>query len=162
MSRFERSFSWREVARIAVVAVAGLVALARRRQQQWAREVVLVAAIGGMALAHDQVEHPPFGTNLTYPIEQYSRFHQTSGSTGRPMRWLDTPDSWAWVCKCWGVIFTAAGVGPGEHERALAQIVQGQRREDEAQPGELDRIAAEMAHVGVKGLRTGYAQEDRA
>src|SRR5687768_5018648 len=46
-------------------------------------------------LEQDQVEHPPFGTNLTYPIEQYSRFHQTSGSTGRPMRWLDTPGSWA-------------------------------------------------------------------
>ena len=27
----------------------------------------------------DQAEHPPFGTDLTYPLERYSRFHQTSG-----------------------------------------------------------------------------------
>src|SRR4051794_38851862 len=33
---------------------------------------------------------PPYGTNLTYPISRYTRFHQTSGTTGTPIRWLDT------------------------------------------------------------------------
>ena len=48
-------------------------------------------------LEADQVAHPPYGTNLTYPLERYTRFHQTSGSGGTPMRWLDTPASWEWV-----------------------------------------------------------------
>ena len=43
-------------------------------------------------LVADQAEHPPYGSNLTYPLDRYSRLHQTSGtSTGRPLRWLDTP-----------------------------------------------------------------------
>lgn len=63
-----------------------------------------------------QVERPPYGTNLTYPVEAYCRFHQTSGSsgTGKPMRWLDTPESWQWFGKCWGTIFKAAGVRRGD------------------------------------------------
>jgi phenylacetate-CoA ligase len=61
-------------------------------------------------LEHDQVEHPPFGTNRTEPFEHYRRFHQTSGSSGRPMRWLDTDESWGWFKKVWGILFTAAGV----------------------------------------------------
>src|SRR5213595_108946 len=43
-------------------------------------------------LAADQLSTPPFGTNLTYPIEHYTRFHQTSGTAGNPLRWLDTPE----------------------------------------------------------------------
>ena len=65
-------------------------------------------------LERDQEEHPPFGSNLTYGLEQYCRFHQTSGSSGRPMRWLDTAQSWDWFKKCWGIIFAAAGVGEGD------------------------------------------------
>lgn len=61
-------------------------------------------------LERDQAGYPPFGTNLTYPIEQYCRYHQTSGSSGRPMRWVDTSESWAWFRKCWRIIFAAAGV----------------------------------------------------
>src|SRR5207247_1621811 len=30
----------------------------------------------------DQEASPPFGTNLTFPIERYSRMHQTSGTSG--------------------------------------------------------------------------------
>src|SRR5689334_11343435 len=42
-------------------------------------------------LVADQASHPPFGTNLTYPLDQYVRLHQTSGSSGdAPLRWLDT------------------------------------------------------------------------
>ncbi|HYE21644.1 MAG TPA: AMP-binding protein [Tepidisphaeraceae bacterium] len=61
-----------------------------------------------------QVARPPYGTNLTYPVERYCRYHQTSGSGGRPMRWLDTAESWNWFKKLWGIIFRAAGVGPGD------------------------------------------------
>ncbi|HSI33334.1 MAG TPA: AMP-binding protein [Tepidisphaeraceae bacterium] len=61
-----------------------------------------------------QVARPPYGTNLTYPVERYCRYHQTSGSGGRPMRWLDTAESWNWFKKLWGIIFRAAGVVPGD------------------------------------------------
>lgn len=57
-------------------------------------------------LAADQAEHPPYGTALTFPAEQYTRLHQTSGtSTGRPLRWLDTPQSWDWLLDCWRAAF---------------------------------------------------------
>jgi phenylacetate-CoA ligase len=61
-------------------------------------------------LSEDQAAHPPFGTNLTYPLEQYVRLHQTSGTTGRPLRFLDTTDSWEWWRQCWQHIYRAAGV----------------------------------------------------
>ena len=40
-------------------------------------------------LVTDQSAHPPFGTNLTYPLERYVRVHQTSGTSGAPLRWLE-------------------------------------------------------------------------
>ncbi|HTS65386.1 MAG TPA: AMP-binding protein [Candidatus Acidoferrales bacterium] len=61
-------------------------------------------------LINDQSKYPPYGSNLTFPVEEYSRLHQTSGTTGRPMRWLDTPESWDWVLECWARIFNSAGV----------------------------------------------------
>src|SRR5688572_7314214 len=61
-------------------------------------------------LSEDQAAHPPFGSNLTYPIERYIRLHQTSGTTGRPLRFLDTADSWEWWRECWQPIYRAAGV----------------------------------------------------
>lgn len=65
-------------------------------------------------LEADQVANPPYGTNLTYPLERYTRYCQTSGTGGRPMRWLDTSDSWSWVGRCWGTIFRAADVTPAD------------------------------------------------
>lgn len=62
----------------------------------------------------DQAENPLYGTNLTYPLERYCRYHQTSGSGGRPVRWLDTAESWNWFKKCWGTIYRAAGLRPEE------------------------------------------------
>ncbi len=61
-------------------------------------------------LAADQAAHPPFGTNLTYPIERYVRLHQTSGTAGTPIRWLDTPESWGWWERCWEFVLRGAGV----------------------------------------------------
>jgi phenylacetate-CoA ligase len=66
-------------------------------------------------IAADQAEHPPFGSNLTYPLERYIKLHQTSGTSGgRPIRWLDTAESWAWWAELWGYVYTGAGVGPGD------------------------------------------------
>ena len=65
-------------------------------------------------LVADQRAHPPFGTNLTYPLERYTRFHQTSGTGGAPLRWLDTPESWDWMLENWEEIYRVAGVGPGD------------------------------------------------
>ena len=61
-------------------------------------------------LSEDQAAHPPFGTNLTYPIERYARLHQTSGTTGQPLRLLDTAESWDWWRECWQSVYRAAGV----------------------------------------------------
>jgi phenylacetate-CoA ligase len=65
-------------------------------------------------LVADQAAHPPFGSNLTYPLERYVRVHQTSGTTGAPIRWLETQASWDWWARCWAFVLAAAGVGPGD------------------------------------------------
>jgi len=63
-------------------------------------------------LLADQDMHPPFGSNLTYPLERYVRLHQTSGSSGdHPLRWLDTAESWEWWERIWAEhVYGAAGV----------------------------------------------------
>src|SRR3989442_10118814 len=54
-------------------------------------------------LVADQGDAPPFGTNLTYPVDRYVRLHQTSGSSGgHPLHWPDPPDSWGWCARLWG------------------------------------------------------------
>ena len=61
-------------------------------------------------LVADSAAHPPFGTNLTYPLEDYTRYHQTSGTTGQPLRVLDTAATWDWWGRCWIEVLQAAGV----------------------------------------------------
>jgi phenylacetate-CoA ligase len=61
-------------------------------------------------LVADQAAHPPFGTNLTYPLERYVRVHQTSGTSGQPIRWLETQASWDWWAHCWGFVLAGAGL----------------------------------------------------
>lgn len=64
-------------------------------------------------LVQDQNAHPPYGTNLTFDRNSYSRLHQTSGTTtGTPMRWLDTPESWQWFLDSWAQIFRMVGLTP--------------------------------------------------
>lgn len=58
----------------------------------------------------DQAENPPYGTNLTYDLEKYVRFHQTSGTTGKPLKWLDTEESWDTFARCWCFVYAGAGV----------------------------------------------------
>jgi phenylacetate-CoA ligase len=65
-------------------------------------------------LGRDQEAHPPYGSDLTFPLDRYVRVHQTSGTTGRPLRWLDTAESWDWWQRCWMFVYRAAGVGPGD------------------------------------------------
>ena len=61
-------------------------------------------------ITEDQRASPPFGTNLTYPVERYSRYHQTSGTAGVPLRWLDTEESWQWMLRNWEQILRVARV----------------------------------------------------
>lgn len=66
-------------------------------------------------LIDDQTAHPPYGSNLTYPLARYTRFCQTSATTtGSPMRWLDTPESWNWMLDNWVRVYQAAGVAAGD------------------------------------------------
>src|SRR6516162_7389885 len=65
-------------------------------------------------LLHDQAANPPYGSVLTYPRERYCRLHQTSGTAGQPLRWLDTPESWAWMLDCWDAMFALIGLRPDD------------------------------------------------
>jgi phenylacetate-CoA ligase len=61
-------------------------------------------------LIEDQTAHPPYGSNLTYPIERYTRLWQTSSTTGKPLYWLDTPESLQWMLDNWTRVYEAADV----------------------------------------------------
>jgi phenylacetate-CoA ligase len=65
-------------------------------------------------LVDDQLVNPPFGTNLTYPIERYVRINQTSGTTGKPLYWLDTAESWDAMLDNWERVYRAADVRSGD------------------------------------------------
>jgi phenylacetate-CoA ligase len=66
-------------------------------------------------LVDDQRAHAPYGSNLTYPLDRYTRFCQTSATTtGTPLRWLDTPESWDWMIGNWLRVYHAAGIGAGD------------------------------------------------
>jgi phenylacetate-CoA ligase len=61
-------------------------------------------------LVRDRLNQPPYGSNLTFPLERYARCHQTSGTTTVPIRWLDTIESWSHIVDNWIQIFDAAGI----------------------------------------------------
>ncbi len=61
-------------------------------------------------IIRDRLASPPYGTNLTFPLEKYIRCHQTSGTTSVPIRWLDTRESWERITGNWQQIFDAAGI----------------------------------------------------
>jgi phenylacetate-CoA ligase len=65
-------------------------------------------------LVEDQASGPPFGTNLTYPLERYTQVWQTSGTTGRPLRVLDTAEDWAWWRELFAHTLSVAGIGEGD------------------------------------------------
>lgn len=66
-------------------------------------------------LERDQADCPPYGTNLSFPLIDYTRLHQTSGSSGVPMRCLDRAEDWNWWKNLWATIYRAAGV----HEKDI-------------------------------------------
>jgi phenylacetate-CoA ligase len=65
-------------------------------------------------LLADQAAHPPYGTNLTEPLERFTHVHQTSGTSGATLRILSTDEDWAWWRRCWGETLAACGVGAGD------------------------------------------------
>jgi phenylacetate-CoA ligase len=65
-------------------------------------------------LVDDRETFPPYGSNLTFPIENYTRFCQTSGTSGHPMAWLDSRDDWRVMLDCWERIYLKAGLEAGE------------------------------------------------
>lgn len=66
-------------------------------------------------LVADQLLHPPYGTNLTEPLERYARFHQTSGTTtGQPLVWLDTRESWNGLLDIWRTIYARLEIGAND------------------------------------------------
>ncbi len=65
-------------------------------------------------LAEDHANHPPYGSNLSYPIDKYTRLHQTSGTSGKPMAWLDTPEGWQWILDSWKVVWRECGAKAGD------------------------------------------------
>src|SRR5438445_185112 len=61
-------------------------------------------------ITEDQRTSPPLGTNLTYSVDRYTRYHQTSGTAGVPLRWLDNEESWRWMLGNWQQILRVAEV----------------------------------------------------
>jgi len=61
-------------------------------------------------LIQDQSRHPPYGTNLSFPLGEYTQYWQTSGTSTAPIRWLDTLESLGWMLDCWDYYFAAMGV----------------------------------------------------
>ena len=64
-------------------------------------------------LVEDRQLNPPYGSNLTFPISEYSKFNQTSGTQGVPMSWFDTKEDWRWMLKNWNVVLDSVGVKKG-------------------------------------------------
>ncbi len=56
----------------------------------------------------------PWGTNLTFPLDEYIRFHRTSGTRGHPLAVLDTAEDWQWWLDCWQFVLDAADIGAND------------------------------------------------
>ena len=65
-------------------------------------------------LAADHEQHSPYGSNLTFPLANYHRFHQTSGTRGKPLIWLDDLAGWNWILDNWEWVWRGTGAKPGE------------------------------------------------
>jgi len=55
-----------------------------------------------------------FAKNLTFPVEQYSRFHRTSGTRGHALAVLDTESDWRWWIETWQFVLDAAELTPSD------------------------------------------------
>jgi len=61
-------------------------------------------------ITEDIAANPPYGTNLTYPLQAYSRLCQSSGTASGPLPTLDTTESWNALLDVWDQVYEAAGV----------------------------------------------------
>ena len=50
----------------------------------------------------------------------------------------------------------------GKHQRALAEIVDQKRRQHEIEPSRLDRLASEVAQIGIERLAAGHGEKHRS
>lgn len=58
-----------------------------------------------------------YASNLTFPPENYIRFHRTSGTRGRPLIVMDTAKDWQWWVDTWQYVLDVAELGA--EDRAL-------------------------------------------
>ena len=49
-----------------------------------------------------------------------------------------------------------------QQQRALAEVIQGERRHDDAEPSQANRLFAEMSQVGIQRLGPSHAKHNRA
>jgi phenylacetate-CoA ligase len=61
-------------------------------------------------LLADQAAAPPYGTNLTFPLEEYTHLHLTSGTMGEQLRVLQTADDWRASRACFALALREAGI----------------------------------------------------
>jgi phenylacetate-CoA ligase len=87
--------------------LAGTPNLALRRLEDYCPTVPFTTR---HELVRDRLDHPPYGSNLTFPAQTYIRCHQTSGTSTVPIRWLDTQQSWDCIVDNWVHILDAAGI----------------------------------------------------
>jgi phenylacetate-CoA ligase len=62
-------------------------------------------------LSIDQKANPPYGTNLTFELERYSRVHQVDGFDGSPLWILSDEVDWQSWARGFQRVLQAAGVG---------------------------------------------------
>ena len=55
-----------------------------------------------------------FAANLTFPLDQYCRFHRTSGTRGRPLIVLDTANDWDWWMETWQYVLDSAALNSSD------------------------------------------------
>jgi phenylacetate-CoA ligase len=65
-------------------------------------------------LLADQAEVPPYGTNLTYPLERYTHLHLTSGTMGEQLRVPQTAEDWGASRRCFANVLRTAGISPAD------------------------------------------------
>jgi phenylacetate-CoA ligase len=61
-----------------------------------------------------QATHPPFGTNLTYPLDRYTHVHLTSGTVGEQLRVPQTDEDWAATRSHFALVLREAGLSSGD------------------------------------------------
>ena len=110
---------WVEIDSALVESLQDLLALVRehnpfQRARLAGADPAALPLLTKRELLDDQALHPPFGTNLTYPLDRYVRLFKTSGITGPPLKVLDTAEDWAWRRERYEHTLRAAGVGPGD------------------------------------------------